>query len=129
MAVTSHATADVKWESDWDEAFKRARSENKPVLVSFYADWCVWCQHLESITFKDQKVAATLSERVVPLGVDIDHSSRELLQRYRIEAPPTVVVLAPSGDELGRILGYMPPTGFLARVQGILGEVPAGSSG
>ena len=44
-----------------------------------------------------------------------------MLARHRIEAPPTIVVLTGDGRELGRIPGYMPPTGFLKTIEGILG--------
>jgi len=129
LAVTSHAAPEVHWEHDWDRAFERARSEGKPVLVSFYADWCVWCKHLESITFQDEKVAALLSDRVVPLDVNIDGDLQEIVREYRIEAPPTIVVFDPSGAELGRIRGYLPPTGFLSTVQRMLDAAPAADVG
>jgi thiol:disulfide interchange protein len=119
--VTSHRSVDVRWEQEWEAAFTRAKAESKPVLVNFGAEWCVWCKHLDTITYKDAKVARILSERVVPLTLDIDHTDREILVRHRIEAPPTVVVLTNDGRELGRIPGYMPPTGFLKTIEGILG--------
>jgi len=121
-AVTSHREVQVHWEKDWEAAFKRARAEHKPVLVSFGAEWCVWCKHLDTITYKDAEVARILADRVVPLEVDIDHAKRELLVRHRIEAPPTIVVLTDDGRELGRIPGYMPPAGFLKTIEGILGQ-------
>jgi thiol:disulfide interchange protein DsbD len=120
LAVTSHGAAEVRWERSWDRAFERARTEGKPVLVNFYADWCVWCKHLDTITFRDQKVAALLADRVVPLGVDIDGDAQQLVRDLRIEAPPTIVVFDASGSEIGRIPGYMPPTGFLSAVQRML---------
>jgi thiol:disulfide interchange protein len=120
-AVTSHATAEVRWETDWNRAFERARREGKPVLVNFYADWCVWCKHLDTITFRDQKVAALLADRVVPLNVNIDGDVQQLIRDHRIEAPPTIVVFDAAGGELGRIPGYMPPTGFLSTVERMLG--------
>jgi thiol:disulfide interchange protein len=129
LAVTSHAAPEVRWEHDWDRAFARARSEGKPVLVSFYADWCVWCKHLDSITYRDEKVAALLSDRVVPLDVNIDGDVQQIIRDYRIEAPPTIVVFDASGAELGRILGYLPPTGFLSTVQRMLDGVPAAGRG
>jgi thiol:disulfide interchange protein len=129
LAVTSHAAAEVRWEHDWDRAFERARGEGKPVLVNFYADWCVWCKHLESITFQDEKVAALLSDRVVPLDVNIDGDVQQIIREYRIEAPPTIVVFDASGAELGRILGYLPPTGFLSTVQRMLDGPPAAGLG
>jgi len=128
QAVTSHAPAEVRWEIDWDRAFERARREGKPVLVDFYADWCVWCKHLDTITFRDQKVAALLADRVVPVAVNIDGDVQELLRKHRIEAPPTIVVFDASGAELGRIPGYLPPTGFLSAVEGMLKGTPPASS-
>lgn len=128
QAVTSHARAEIKWETDWNRAFERARREGKPVLVNFYAEWCVWCKHLETITFRDQKVAALLAERVVPLSVDIDGDVQQLIRDHRIEAPPTIVVFNPAGAELGRIPGYLPPTGFLSTVERML-EAPPPASG
>jgi thiol:disulfide interchange protein DsbD len=118
--VTSHQTLDVVWEDDWDAAFVRARSEGKPVLVNFYAEWCVWCKHLESVTFRDAKVADVLAGRVVPLAVDIDAVPVDLLRQHRIEAPPTILLLDVDGAELGRIPGYMPPTGFLRVVESFM---------
>jgi thiol:disulfide interchange protein len=120
LAVTSHSAAELRWEEDWDAAFERARTEGKPVLANFYAEWCVWCKHMDSITFRDAKVAALLAERVVTVGVDIDDTDRAMLEEHRIQAPPTVVVFAADGSELGRIPGYLPPTGFLRSIEGIL---------
>ena len=119
--VTSHRAVDVQWERDWDTAFSRARAEGKPVLVTFSAEWCVWCKHLDTITYRDAKVARVLAEQVVPLTVDIDKTDRELLSRHRIDAPPTIVLLTGDGRELGRIPGYMPPTRFLKTIESFLG--------
>jgi len=99
QAVTSHAPAELRWETDWNRAFERARREGKPVLVNFYADWCVWCKHLETVTFRDQKVAALLADRVVPLGVNIDGDVQQLIRDHRIEAPPTIVVFDPAATK------------------------------
>ena len=124
QAVTSHTLAEVRWETDWNRGFERARREGKPVLVNFYADWCVWCKHLETITFRDQKVAALLASRVVPVAVNIDGNVQQLIREHRIEAPPTIVVFDPAGAELGRIPGYLPPAGFLGAVEGMLKGAP-----
>lgn len=121
--VTSHEPVEVPWATSWDAAFERARSEGKPVLATFSAEWCVWCARLESTTFGDRKVASLLADRVVPIDLDVDGPGRELSDRYGVDPLPTVVVLSQDGVELGRIVGYLPPGGFLERMDEIL---PAG---
>ena len=118
--VSNHGSVAVKWEKDFPDAIKRAQSEGKPVLVNFYADWCVWCKRLDSTTLRDVKVAALLSDRVVAVHLDVEGDGRELSNEYRVDGLPTVLILDPSGREIGRIPGYMPPTGFLERVEGFL---------
>ena len=124
QVVQSHAAVDAKWEDDWERAFERANAEDKPVLVNFYAEWCVWCKHLETVTFRDEKVAAMLSEAVVPLNIDIDRDDKDLVRDHEIQAPPTIVVFDGAGEELGRIPGYLPPSSFLTVVEKILRGEP-----
>ena len=118
--ISNHATVEVTWEKDLPSALERARVEGKPVLVNFYADWCVWCKRLESTTFRDAKVASVLQNRVVPLSLDVDGSGRQLSNEYRVDGLPTIVVLDAGGQEIGRIPGYMSPENFLATVEGFL---------
>jgi len=118
--VSNHGSVRVEWETDFPDAIKRAQSEGKPVLVNFYADWCVWCKRLDSTTLRDAKVAALLSDRVIAVQLDVDGDGRELSNEYRVDGLPTVLILDPSGREIGRIPGYMAPTGFLERVEGFL---------
>ena len=118
--ITNHGAVTVEWEKDFSAAIERAQSEGKPVLVNFYADWCVWCKRLESTTLRDAKVAALLSDRVVPVNLNVEGDGRELSNRYRVDGLPTVLVLDANGREIGRIPGYMPPTGFLEQVERIL---------
>ena len=116
-AVANHATVEVSWESDMTAALERARTEGKPVLVNFYADWCVWCKRLESTTLRDAKVASVLQNRVVPLSLNVDGDGKELSNEYQVDGLPTIIVLDADGRELGRIPGYMPPDSFLERVE------------
>jgi len=123
-SVRSHSKVEVQWEEDWEAAFARAQSEGKPVMANFYAEWCVWCKHLETITYRDEKVAAMLAERVVPLNIDIEGKIGSLASDLGIQAPPTVVLFSAEGKELGRIPGYLPPTNFLTVVEKILNGEP-----
>lgn len=119
-AISNHATVEVVWESDMPAALERARNEGKPVLVNFYADWCVWCKRLESTTLRDAKVASVLQNKVVPLSLNVEGDGKELSNEYRVDGLPTIIVLDAGGREIGRIPGYMPPDSFLKRVEGFL---------
>ena len=118
--VSGHGSVAVDWEKGMPAALERARTEGKPVLVNFYADWCVWCKRLDSTTLHDAKVAALLRDRVVPVRLDVEGNGRRLSNEYRVDGLPTVLVLDADGREIGRIPGYMPPAGFLERVEGFL---------
>ena len=115
--VSNHATIEVDWESDMPSALERARDEGKPVLVNFYADWCVWCKRLESTTLRDAKVASVLQNKVVPLSLNVESDGKELSNEYQVDGLPTIIVLDAGGREIGRIPGYMPPDSFLERVE------------
>jgi thiol:disulfide interchange protein len=118
--ISTHATVKVEWERDLPSALERARNEDKPVLITFYADWCVWCKRFESTTLRDAQVASMLSDRVVPLSLNVDGAGKELSYEYRVDGLPTILVLDAGGRELGRIPGYMPPQSFLARIDELL---------
>lgn len=119
--VSTHGAVEVSWGKDLPSALDRARIEGKPVLVNFYADWCVWCKRLESTTLRDAEVTYLLRDRVVPVSLDVDGDGRDLSDRYRVEGLPTILVLDADGRELGRIPGYLPPTGFLEMMKELIG--------
>jgi thiol:disulfide interchange protein len=118
--VTAHEPVELNWESDWQPAVQRAETENKVVLVDFYADWCLWCKKLETTTFNDSKVSSYLSGHVVPVKLDVEGDGEELSEKYEVDGLPTVVVMTADGTELGRIVGYMSPSSFLVRLEEIL---------
>jgi len=121
-AVSTHETAHLDWEQSWDSAFARAKNEGKPVLVSFQAEWCVWCKKLESTTYRDRAVMSFIADSLVPLTLDVDESGRELSDVHDVESLPTVLVFSPTGEERGRINGYLPPGRFVEVMNEILQE-------
>ncbi len=122
VMMTNHESVSVEWGEDLPSALEKARGEGKPVLVNFYADWCVWCKRLEATTLRDAQVADLLSDRVVPVSLNVDGNGKELSDQYRVDGLPTILVLDTDGREIGRIPGYMPPSSFLERVEGFLQE-------
>jgi len=119
-AVSTHETSRLDWEKSWDSAFSRAKSEDKPVLVSFEAEWCVWCKKLDTTTFHDTDVVSLIAGSLVPLTLDVDGAGSALSDHYDVDSLPTVLVFSPSGEEVGRINGYLPPGRFVEVMKEIL---------
>ncbi len=68
--LLQHAHNPVNWYAWGDEAFERARRENKPVLLSVGYSSCHWCHVMEEESFEDVDIATLLNERFVAIKVD-----------------------------------------------------------
>lgn len=68
--LLQHAENPVDWYPWGDEAFKKARSENKPVFLSIGYSTCHWCHVMERESFEDEEVAKMMNEAFVSVKVD-----------------------------------------------------------
>lgn len=95
----------------------KLRSPGRPVMLDFYADWCVSCKEMEAFTFSDPKVRAEL-ERMLLLQVDVTANSdddRALLKRFSLFGPPGIIFFDAGGREIKglRVIGYQNAERFL----------------
>src|SRR5262245_23800999 len=68
--LLQHASNPVDWYPWGDEAFARARAEDKPIFLSIGYSTCHWCHVMERESFEDAEVAALLNAHFVPVKVD-----------------------------------------------------------
>jgi uncharacterized protein len=68
--LLQHADNPVDWYPWGDEAFERARAEDKPILLSVGYAACHWCHVMEHESFEDEETAELMNERFVPVKVD-----------------------------------------------------------
>jgi thiol:disulfide interchange protein DsbD len=95
----------------------RLKSAQRPVMLDFYADWCVSCKEMERFTFSEAQVRAQL-DRMLLLQVDVTDNTpedRELLKRFSLFGPPGIIFFDRDGKELAglRVVGYMPAERFV----------------
>ncbi len=93
------------------------RAPDRPVMVDFYADWCVSCKEMERFTFSDDAVRHRL-DRATLLKIDVTANSAEdraLLRRFGLFGPPGTLFFDAQGRELAgvRVIGYQPAERFL----------------
>jgi len=84
-----------------DRELAAAQAQGQWVLVDYYADWCVSCKVMEKEVFGNAEVQASLAG-VRLLRPDVTASnaaSRELLTRYGVLGPPTLLWIGPDGKE------------------------------
>ena len=92
---------------DLDQA---VRAAGRPVMLDFYADWCVSCKEMERFTFSDPGVQQRLSGALL-LKADVTANTpdqRELLKRFRLFGPPGTIFFDRDGRELDgvRVIGF-----------------------
>lgn len=99
----------------------RVKAAGKPVMLDFYADWCVSCKEMERFTFADPKVRAKLAGFTL-LQADVTANSEDdkaLLQRFKLFGPPGIIFFDAAGQEIAglRVVGFQEATPFLQVLQ------------
>jgi thiol:disulfide interchange protein DsbD len=113
-AVCVSASAEEEadgWRHSYDEGIAAAKAENKPVLLDFTAEWCVWCRKMEEDVFTDPSVIQSL-EDFVCIRVDTEADPRVALA-YQVRSLPRFVILNTFGEVTVDRTGYMPTEVFL----------------
>lgn len=111
----------IVWEPYTDATFNEALENNQPIMMDFYADWCIPCLELERSTFTDSDVIdATQEFRRFKVDMTQYESaeSRELRDRFEVAGVPTIVFIGPDGEEItdARVVGFLRADRFLERV-------------
>ena len=94
----------------------RIKAADRPVMLDFYADWCVSCKEMERFTFSDARVQQKLAGWTL-LQADVTANSDEdkaLLARFKLFGPPGIIFFDSQGKELGnvRVVGFQNAENF-----------------
>jgi thioredoxin-related protein len=93
------------------DALKKAKTENKPVLLYFYSNYCTYCEAMDRNVLSDKDIKKSLATDVVYLRINVD-DKRETAARYNIRGYPTTYLLDPVGKRIAVIPGYMSKRDF-----------------
>mgnify|MGYP002142796216 CR=1 FL=1 len=100
---------------------QKAQQNKKPVMLDFYADWCISCKEMEAITFANPEVAKEMSRFVlVQADVTVNNpATQKLLKEFSLFGPPAILFFNETGEEQKtlRVVGFMAPGRFTQRLQ------------
>ena len=123
-AVNSVAAPPFESVTSIQELEAALAAADRPVMLDFYADWCVSCIEMEQFTFTDPEVAQKMGNMIL-LQADVTKNTpedRELLKRFHLFGPPGIIFFDAQGNELPdpRVVGFMPADKFSAELNKVV---------
>jgi thiol:disulfide interchange protein DsbD len=102
---------------------QQAKANHQPVMLDFYADWCISCKEMEAYTFTDPKIRQALTGFLL-LQADVTENSDEdkaLLAKYNLVGPPAIIFFGNDMLEKAahRVIGYQDADTFIKTLQGV----------
>ncbi len=95
----------VRWYSNFDEASTAARESNKPMLMDFWAGWCVACKVMENDVYSDDTFV-NAAPQFLTVRIDFD-KKQALARKYNVVELPTLIFTDSYGTELFRYRGFI----------------------
>ena len=120
FAIPTAGRSSVSWKPFQETSL--SSSAGRPVIVDFYADWCIPCKELDQKTFSDKRVSVELArfDRFKGnLTSSDDPNTQALTRKYSIVGVPTIMLIGSDGREITslRLTGFEEPDKFLARLR------------
>ena len=105
---------------EFNKALAEAKANAKPVMLDFYADWCIACKEMEAYTFSDPEVRQTLSQLTL-LKIDVTQNNEDdkaFLKAFDLFGPPAILFFNTDSTEIKshRLVGFIKATPFIKHV-------------
>ena len=116
------AEGKVKWYTI-KEALELQKKEPRKIMIDVYTDWCGWCKRMDKDVYPDPKVQAELTKYFTAAKLNAESTEartfnggliteQQMASHWGVTGYPTIIFLAPNGDVVQRLPGYVPVTEF-----------------
>lgn len=113
---------EVKWETDYAAALRKAKQDKKLVMVDVYTDWCGWCKKLDREVYTDKNVQAKLAKSFIAVKINPERSSKnqKIADGFGVRGFPNIIFVDADGKKLLQQAGYRPAGDFAKVIDQVL---------
>ena len=119
-SMTSEGWYTISTPAELDTQLAAARAAGQPLMLDWYADWCISCKVIEREVFANPQVAPRLTDyRLIRFDItESNAAQRSLLDRYKLFGPPAILFFDRRGNEMSevRVVGEIDAPGFSERL-------------
>ncbi|MEC7679916.1 MAG: DUF255 domain-containing protein [Planctomycetota bacterium] len=127
LITASSVQAEINWHLELREAHSVAKNQNKPILLHFYADDCVWCEKLERGALASPEVAEAIHANFVPVKIHAN-SSPTLARMFKVDKFPSDVIVTTTGDTMSHSVSPQDVSRYLEMLQKAILVEPTAST-
>ncbi len=111
-ANSAHSQIDFK-QGSLADIMQMAKDQNKIVMVDVMTDWCKWCIELDNKVYSKSDVGNIANANQVNYKIDAEKGEGiDFAKKYKVTGYPTILFLDAAGNEIDRIVGYVPAKDF-----------------
>lgn len=126
FAAAPALAVEINWQPSYNEALAVSKNENKPIMVIFTADWCVFCKKLENQTFTNAQIIREINKNFVAVKINKDQEA-EIVKDFNVGGIPDMYFLTPFSTEtelqiIARQLGFIEAKNLLPGLQQIAAQ-------
>lgn len=109
LGVPSEPSEGLSWKTNWEQAVKVAKEQNKLIVLDLYTNWCGYCRVMDVQTYGDPLVIRDLGPEYVwlRLNAETEEDGRQAQRRFGVMGYPTTLLIEPEEGLFEKTSGFL----------------------